>query len=140
MITDLLDGNDIKIYGDGLNIRDWLHVEDHIKAIDMVLKKGDLGETYLVGGMNEDISNIEVAKMVLKILNQSESKIKFVKDRLGHDRRYSVDWSEINQKLGWKPEYKFEEWLTKTIDWYKENEWWWRNLKVEAERFYQQNA
>ena len=140
MITDLIDGSEVKIYGDGLNIRDWLYVEDHVRAIDLVIKDGKVGETYLVGGMSEDVSNIEVAKMLLKIFNKDASAIKFVKDRLGHDRKYAVDWTKINKELGWKPEHDFDEWLGKTVNWYKENEWWWRPLKKKSEELYQKTG
>ncbi len=136
MITDLIEGRDVKIYGDGKNVRDWLYVEDHIKAIEAVLTKGQPGQTYLVGGMTNDISNLEVAKMVLKIFDKDESSIKFVKDRLGHDRRYAVDWSKIEKELGWKPEHDFDSWLEKTVSWYRKNEWWWKPLKKESEKLY----
>lgn len=136
MITDLINGSEVKIYGDGLNVRDWLYVDDHINAIDLVIQKGELGQTYLVGGMSEDISNIEVARMAVKIFAKDESLIKFVKDRPGHDRRYAVDWTKINKDLGWKPEFDFKSSLIKTIDWYKENEWWWKPLKEESEKLY----
>ncbi len=136
MITDLIEGREIKIYGDGKNVRDWLYVEDHARAIDEVIKNGKTGETYLVGGMTEELSNLEVAKKVLKIFGKSEDLIKFVKDRPGHDRKYAVDWSKIREELGWKPEHDFEDWLVKTVEWYKTNEWWWKPLKAEAEKLY----
>ncbi len=129
MITNLLESKKIPIYGDGLYVRDWLHVEDHCRAIDLVLQRGKIGETYLVGGMTKLYNNLEVAKMVLKILQKDESYIEFVKDRPGHDRKYDVDWSKIKNELGWKPLYSFDEWLAKTIDWYKTHEEWWKNIK-----------
>jgi dTDP-glucose 4,6-dehydratase len=138
MVTDLIDGKDIKIYGDGKYVRDWLYVGDHCTAIDAVINKGKIGETYLVGGLTSDISNLEVAQKVIKIFGKGE--IKFVKDRAGHDRRYAVDWSKISNELGWKPEHDFDEWLVKTIDWYKENEWWWRPLKQKAEDLYEKTG
>ncbi len=136
MITNLIDGDTVKIYGDGKYVRDWLHVEDHCRAIEAVLEKGKVGETYLVGGMTEDVSNLDIAKKVIKHFGKDESVIEFVKDRPGHDRRYAVDWSKIQTELGWEPKHTFDEWLDKTIDWYKANEWWWRPLKEEAEKIY----
>jgi dTDP-glucose 4,6-dehydratase len=136
MITNLLDGQPVKIYGDGLYVRDWLYVEDHCRAIEAVLQQGKVGETYLVGGMTEDVNNVSVAKLLLEYLDLGEDKIEFVTDRPGHDRRYAVDWGKINRELGWQPEHTFAEWLHKTIDWYKENETWWRPLKAEAEALY----
>jgi len=136
MITNLIDGKKLPIYGDGKYVRDWLHVTDHVRAIELVLKKGKVGETYLVGGLTEDVNNLEVAKMLLEIFGLSEKKLKFVKDRAGHDRRYAIDWGKIKKELGWKPKHNFEEWLEETVKWYKENEWWWRRLKRHAEKLY----
>lgn len=128
-ITNLLEDKKIPVYGDGLYIRDWLYVEDHCRAIDLVLQKGKIGETYLVGGMTELHPNIEIARKILKLLGKDESYIEFVKDRPGHDRKYDVDWTKIKNELGWKPLYDFDEWLAKTVDWYKEHKDWWRNIK-----------
>lgn len=136
MITDLIEGKKIKIYGDGLYVRDWLYVEDHIRAIDLIIKSGKLGETYLVGGMTENVNNLSVAGKILTIFGKGEEFMEFVKDRPGHDRRYSVDWSKMKKELGWKPKFGFDEWLKKTILWYKNNESWWRPLKKESEKFY----
>lgn len=136
MITNLINGENIKIYGDGLNVRDWLNVNDHVTAIEKVLLLGKKGETYLIGGQTEDVSNLEIAKKVLKIFNLNEDRIEFISDRKGHDRRYAVDWTKIESELGWKPEFNFDEWLEKTVEWYKGNEWWWKDLKVQAENFY----
>lgn len=136
MITNLIMGENIKIYGDGLNVRDWLNVNDHIAAIEKVLENRKIGETYLIGGMTENLNNLEIAKKVLRLFNLNEDKIEFVTDRKGHDRRYAVDWTKINKHLGWEPKFGFDEWLEKTVDWYKNNEWWWKDLKVEAENFY----
>lgn len=135
-ITNLIDDKPVPVYGDGKYVRDWLHVSDHVRAIDLVIKKGKLGETYLVGGMAKDINNLQIAKMLLRIFNKDHSYIKFVKDRPGHDRRYAVDWSKI-RRLGWKPKYDFDEWLGKTVQWYRQNEWWWRPLKSRAEKLYE---
>ena len=136
MITNLIENQPVPIYGDGLYTRDWLFVEDHCRAIDVVISKGEAGGTYLVGGMTTDINNLSVAKKLLQIFNKDESFIKFVKDRPGHDRRYAIDWSTIKNKLGWQPEYDFDTWLGKTVEWYKDNEWWWKPLKAEAEELY----
>lgn len=132
VITNLLEGKKVPIYGDGLYVRDWLYVEDHCRAIDIVLKKGKDGETYCVGGLTEDINNLTVIKKILKILGKSEDMIEFVKDRLGHDRRYAIDWSKIKNELGWMPEHSFDEWLEKTVLWYKTHEEWWKRIKGRA--------
>ena len=129
-ITNLLEGKKIPIYGDGLYVRDWLYVEDHCRAIDLVLNKGKNGETYCVGGLTEDINNLTVVKKILKLLNFEEDMIEFVKDRPGHDRRYALDWSKIKNELGWKPMHSLDEWLFKTVEWYKTNETWWRDVKT----------
>lgn len=128
-ITNIIEGKKVPVYGDGLYVRDWLYVEDHCKAIDLILQKGKVGETYLVGGLTEDIPNIEIIKRILKIMGKDETQIEFVKDRPGHDRRYAIDWSKINNELGWKPEHGFDEYLKITIDWYKNNEKWWKRIK-----------
>lgn len=136
MITDVIDGGTVKIYGDGLYVRDWLYVEDHCRAIDAVLQGGKDGETYLVGGMTGDISNKDIALTVLDIMGLGEDKIEFVKDRPGHDRRYAVDWTKIHQELGWEPKHTVEEWLKETVSWYQNNQSWWRPLKEKAESIY----
>ena len=136
MITNLIDDKPVPIYGDGKYVRDWLYVEDHCRAIDAVLTKGKVGETYLVGGLTEDINNLEVAKKLLQIFGKDESYLKYVKDRPGHDRRYAVDWGKIKSQLGWKPLYGFDEWLVRTVEWYRKNEQWWRPLKRQAEALY----
>lgn len=139
LITNLIDGQSLPIYGDGKYVRDWLYVEDHVRAIELVLKKGKVGETYLVGSTDKEINNLEVASRLLKIFKLDKSHLKFVKDRPGHDRRYAIDPSKI-KKLGWKPKYDFDTWLGKTVDWYKENKWWWKPLKKEAEAFYNKKS
>ena len=128
-ITNLIEGKKVPIYGDGLYSRDWLYVEDHVKAIEAVLERGKIGGTYLVGGMTQEISNIDVAKKIIKILGKSENDIEFVKDRPGHDRKYAVDWSKINKELGWEPKFDFEKWLEGTVKWYVENQSWWKRIK-----------
>ncbi len=135
-ITNILEGKKVPIYGDGLYVRDWLYVEDHCRAIDLILHKGKIGETYLIGGLTEDIPNIEVVRKILKIMGKGEEYIEFVKDRPGHDRRYAIDWSKINRELGWKPKYSFDEALKITVDWYVENEAWWRRVKSGEYREY----
>lgn len=128
-ITNVLEGKKIPIYGDGLYVRDWLYVEDHCRAIDAVLSKGKVGETYLVGGMTELYPNIVIAKKITALLGKDESVIEFVKDRPGHDRKYDVDWSKIHTELGWEPQHNFDEWLEKTVQWYTDNEAWWKRVK-----------
>ncbi len=128
-ITNILEGKKVPVYGDGLYVRDWLYVEDHVRAIELVLQKGKIGETYCVGSMTQDVNNLEVVKKILTIMGKDESQIEFVKDRPGHDRRYAIDWSKIHNELGWEPLNDFDTWLSKTIDWYKENEKWWKDIK-----------
>ncbi len=137
-ITNLLEGKKVPIYGDGLYVRDWLYVEDHCRAIDMVLQKGKIGETYLVGGMTELAPNIEIARKIIKLLGKDESSIEYVKDRPGHDRKYDVDWSKIKNELGWAPQHSFDEWLEKTVAWYRDNPEWWQRIKSgEYAEYYQ---
>lgn len=126
-ITNLLEGKKIPLYGDGLNVRDWLHVEDHVRAIDAIMHKGKLGETYCIGGNNE-LTNLDLAHKILEAMGESEAKIEFVKDRQGHDKRYAMDFSKIKSELGWEPQITFPEGLNKTISWYRENESWWKTL------------
>ncbi len=140
VITNLIDGQKAPIYGDGKYMRDWLYVEDHCRAVELVIKKGKIGETYLIGGLTKDISNLEVAKKILKIFGKGDNFIKFVKDRPGHDRRYAINWGKIRRELGWKPKYDFDTSLAKTINWYKENEWWWRPIKRKAEKLYEKTG
>lgn len=128
-ITNLIEGKKIPVYGDGLYVRDWLFVVDHCEAIDLILKSGEVGKTYLIGGLSEDIPNIEVIKRVLAHMNAGEDMIEYVTDRPGHDRRYAVDWSQIKQELGWSPRHDFTNALAATVDWYKNNESWWKPLK-----------
>lgn len=128
-ITNLMEGKKIPVYGDGMYVRDWLYVEDHCRAIELVLEKGKNGDTYCIGGMADDISNLDVAKKIIKLLGKDEDMIEFVKDRPGHDRRYAVDFSKIKDELGWEPQHSFDEWLEKTVSWYKENEEWWKKVK-----------
>ncbi|MEH7414510.1 dTDP-glucose 4,6-dehydratase [Neobacillus drentensis] len=127
MIINALHDKELPIYGDGLNIRDWLHVEDHCQAIDLVLHKGRNGEVYNVGGNNER-TNIEIVKTILKHLNKPESLMKFVTDRPGHDRRYAIDAAKLRTELGWSPKYNFDTGIEQTINWYLNNQEWWENI------------
>jgi dTDP-glucose 4,6-dehydratase len=138
MIANALENKQLPVYGDGLNIRDWLYVRDHCTAIDLVLMKGKVGEVYNIGGENE-WKNIDIVRLLLKIIEKSDSLITFVKDRLGHDRRYAIDASKIMNELGWKPIVTFEEGLAKTIKWYMHNKSWWRRImNGEYQQYYQQ--
>lgn len=136
MITNIINNKPVLIYGDGKYVRDWLYVEDHVMAIEKIILQGRIGETYLVGGQTKDVNNLQIAKMILKIFKKDESNIKFIKDRPGHDRRYAVNWTKINKDLGWKPKYEFYDWLKQTVLWYKDNEWWWKEMKKVSEKFY----
>lgn len=127
-VTNALLDEPLPVYGDGLNIRDWLYVEDHCRAIDIVLKKGKEGEIYNIGG-NTEKKNIEITDKILSILNKPQTLKKFVKDRLGHDRRYAIDSTKIKMELGWEPKYQFEDALRKTIQWYIDNKEWWERIK-----------
>jgi len=137
-ITNITEGKKVPIYGDGLYVRDWLYVEDHCKALDLILHKGKIGETYFIGGLTKDIPNIEVVRKILKIMEKDESYIEYVKDRPGHDRRYAIDWSKINRELSWKPEADFDTGLKLTVDWYLKNKDWWRKIKSgEYQKYYE---
>lgn len=127
-ISKLLKGEKVPLYGDGLNVRDWLYVYDHCSAIDTVLHKGNIGEVYNVGGHNEK-SNIEITKIILKEMNKDESSIEYVQDRLGHDRRYAIDNNKITTTLGWEPSVTFEEGIKLTIDWYLDNTQWIKSIE-----------
>lgn len=127
MITNVLTGKKLPVYGKGENIRDWLYVKDHCKAIDMILKDGKVGEVYNIGGHNEK-ANIDVVRIILDILGKDESSIEFVTDRLGHDRRYAIDPSKIHGELGWLPETSFDEGIKSTVQWYLDNTDWWENI------------
>ena len=138
-ITNLLEGKKVPVYGDGLYVRDWLYVEDHCRAIEQVLEKGNVGETYLIGTEEKEITNIEVVKKIIKILGARQDMFEYVKDRPGHDRRYAIDAGKIKKELGWKPKYNFEEALAMTIKWYQENQSWWKKLKDKRfEDYYRQ--
>ena len=131
-ITNLLEGKKVPVYGDGLYVRDWLFVEDHCRAIESVLQKGKVGETYLVGTNEPEMSNLEVVKRIARTLEKSENMIEFVKDRPGHDRRYAIDASKIKADLGWSPKYNFDRALAITIKWYQDQKDWWKKLKGQS--------
>jgi dTDP-glucose 4,6-dehydratase len=128
-VTNLMEGKKVPLYGDGMNIRDWLYVEDHCDAIWTVLNKGRIGEVYNVGGNNE-ITNRVITETILREMNKPwDQFVTYVKDRPGHDRRYAIDATKIQRELNWFPKYKFEQAIKHTIEWYKDNESWWRNIK-----------
>ncbi|MCK6600656.1 MAG: dTDP-glucose 4,6-dehydratase [Bacteroidetes bacterium] len=139
MIINALSGKQLPVYGDGLNVRDWIHVEDHNRGVWDVFVKGRQGEHYNLGGMAEK-TNIEIVKFILNHLGKDESQIKYVKDRPGHDRRYAMDVSFIGHELGWKPQIKFEEGLSSTIDWYLSHQSWWeRILSGDYQSYFSEN-
>ena len=127
MLINALAGKTLPVYGEGLNVRDWLYVEDHCKAIDMILHDGRIGEVYNIGGHNER-ANVDVVKTIIRILGKDESLIKYVKDRPGHDMRYAIDPTKIKNELGWYPETKFNDGLRLTVNWYLANTDWWQNI------------
>ncbi|MDY3974240.1 MAG: dTDP-glucose 4,6-dehydratase [Veillonella caviae] len=127
MIVNALNNKPLPVYGDGKNVRDWLYVEDHCKAIDLIIHKGREGEVYNVGGHNE-MANIDIVKLICKELGKSEDLITYVTDRKGHDRRYAIDPTKIHTELGWLPETKFEDGIKKTIQWYLDNREWWEDI------------
>ena len=130
-ITNILEGLKVPVYGDGLNVRDWLYVEDHCEAIDVVLQNGKVGETYCVGSMTQNVSNMDIVNQICKLMDKNpDDVIEYVKDRPGHDRRYAIDFSKITNELGWKPKHSFDEALATTINWYKNNESWWKHIKT----------
>jgi dTDP-glucose 4,6-dehydratase len=136
MIANALNDKPLPVYGDGMNVRDWLHVKDHCSAIDTVLHQGRIGEVYNIGGNNEK-PNIEIIKLILQNLNKPESLITYVKDRLGHDRRYAIDSSKIQKEFGWKPAYTFERGIAETIQWYVDNKQWWKRIiSGEYQKYY----
>lgn len=135
-ITNLLEGKSVPVYGDGLQVRDWLYVGDHCRAIDLIIHQGQLGETYCIGG-NAETENIVIVKKLLELLGKDESSIEYVKDRAGHDRRYAINFSKIKTELGWEPTVTLEEGLAQTVEWFKANESWWKNVKSgEYQKYY----
>lgn len=139
MIAKAIDGEKLPVYGDGKNVRDWLYVDDHCSGILAVLEKGKNGDVYNIGGNNEWY-NIDIVKLILKLLGKPEDNITYVKDRPGHDRRYAIDSSKIMKELGWAPKYQFPEGIEKTIQWYLDNEQWWRKvMSGEYLKYYEKN-
>jgi dTDP-glucose 4,6-dehydratase len=132
-ITNLIDGQKVPLYGDGLNVRDWIHVDDHCRGIDLVIAKGRDGEVYNIGGGNE-VRNVDLTHRLLALLGRGDEMIRPVADRPGHDRRYALS-TEKMRSLGWTPEVPFEEGLERTVRWYQENEWWWRPIKEQDAAF-----
>jgi len=135
MMTNALEGRKLPVYGDGLNVRDWLHVEDHCRALDLALHKGKAGEVYNIGGGTQ-LTNLELVRTLLGILGRDESLISFVPDRPGHDRRYAIDASKAARELGWSPQVPFAEGLRRTVEWYRANSGWWERIKSGAYREY----
>ena len=138
IIIRALENQQLPIYGKGENVRDWLYVTDHCRAIDLIIRKGKEGEVYNIGGHNEK-TNLEVVKMVLKILEKPESLIRYVTDRPGHDLRYAIDPTKMERELGWKPEYTFDTGMDKTIKWYLSNKEWWQRVMNGEYRNYIKN-
>lgn len=126
-ITNLIENKKVPVYGTGKNVRDWIYVEDHCKAVDFVLHKGNAGEIYNIGGGAEK-TNLEITERILEMLGKDDSMVQYVKDRLGHDLRYSLDCTKL-LRLGWAPEHEFDDALADTVRWYVENRWWWEKLK-----------
>jgi len=137
MIKNALEDKPLPVYGDGSNVRDWLHVEDHCRAIDLVLHHGVSGEVYNIGGNNER-TNLQIVRTILEYLNKPESLIQFVQDRPGHDKRYAIDAAKIRKELGWTPRYTFDEGIKQTIEWYlTHRDWWQRIVSGEYQEYYQ---
>ncbi len=138
-ITNLLEGKKVPVYKPGNQVRDWLYVDDHCRAIDLILQKGRIGETYCIGGMTEEISNLQVIAKITHMLGFSGKgeMIEMVKDRQGHDVKYAIDWSKIKNELGWEPKKDFEQGLKETIEWYQQNESWWKPLKEKNKEYFE---
>ncbi|MED0971425.1 dTDP-glucose 4,6-dehydratase [Bacillus paramycoides] len=128
MVTNALEEKKLPLYGDGLNVRDWLHVMDHCSAIDTVLHKGRVGEVYNIGGNNEK-TNVDVVEQIIELLGKTKKDIEFVTDRLGHDRRYAIEAQKMKNEFDWEPKYTFEQGLKETVEWYENNTEWWKPLK-----------
>jgi dTDP-glucose 4,6-dehydratase len=139
MIVNAIEGRSLPVYGDGLNVRDWLYVDDHCSAIDAVLQRGGIGQVYNIGGNNE-WTNLDIVRLILQLLGKPESLIRFVKDRPGHDRRYAIDATKVRTELGWEPSTPFARGIEHTIRWYREHEEWWRNVMSGEYREYYRKA
>ena len=129
MISNAMEDRELPVYGDGLNIRDWIYVEDHCRALDVILHRGKSGQIYNIGGASER-TNLEVVRTILEVLGKPESLIRFVTDRPGHDRRYAMDFSKLKKELGWQPQVTFEEGIKRTVTWYVEHQAWWQRIKT----------
>ncbi|MCX6798317.1 MAG: dTDP-glucose 4,6-dehydratase [Candidatus Falkowbacteria bacterium] len=127
-ITNLIQGKKVPVYGQGVNVRDWIHVDDHNRGVDLIIKKGRIGETYCLGG-NSEKTNLEITKEILKLMGQGEEMIEYVTDRPGHDLRYAIDFAKANKELNFSPQRDFSAGLQETITWYKTNQWWWEKVK-----------
>jgi len=127
-ITNLIDGKAVPVYGQGSNVRDWIHVDDHNRGVELILLKGRIGETYCLGGDSER-SNLEITKQILALMGKDDSMIEYVADRLGHDLRYAIDFTKAKNELGWEPQISFTDGLSRTLEWYKQHQDWWRPLK-----------
>jgi len=137
-ITNLIEGKKVPVYGDGMQVRDWLYVEDHCRAIDLILHRGKIGETYCIGGASEK-PNLAITKEILRLLNKGDEMVEYVKDRPGHDRRYAIDFSKIKNELGWEPQVDFVEGMRRTVEWYLAHEDWWKKIKNgEYLKYYEQ--
>ncbi len=136
-ITNLLEGKKVPLYGDGKNVREWIHTSDHCRAIDAVLHKAQPGSVYNIG-TGQEHTNIDLTNLVLQKMNLGQEMIEPVKDRAGHDRRYAIDHTKITRELGWEPTVKFEDGILETINWYRDNEWWWKDIKTGTYRDYYQ--
>ena len=135
--TNLIEGKKIPVYGTGENVRDWIHVDDHNRGVDMILQKGKIGDTYCLGGASEK-TNLEITHKILELLGKGEENIEYVEDRKGHDLRYAIDFSKAKKELGWEPQISFEEGLKKTVEWFRNNESWWKNIKSgEYQKYYE---
>ena len=126
-VTLLKSGKNVPVYGDGLNVRDWIYVVDHCSALDAIVSRGKSGSTYVVSGRNE-LSNIELTRKILSIMNLGQDRIDYIGDRPGHDRRYALDDSKLRKELGWKPSMRLKDALKATVEWYLDNEWWWKSF------------
>jgi dTDP-glucose 4,6-dehydratase len=129
-ITNILEDKKVPVYGRGDQVRDWLYVTDHCLAIEAVIEKGKIGETYCIGGLGKELTNLELVRKIIHLLGKDNSWIEYVKDRPGHDVRYAMDWKKINHDLGWKPKYTLADALQMTVDWYKNNTKWWQRVKT----------
>lgn len=137
-IANLREGKTVPVYGDGMQVRDWIHVDDHNRGVDMILEKGKIGETYCLGG-DAEMPNLDITKKLIELMGRDETAIEFVKDRAGHDRRYAIDFSKAKNELGWEPQISFEDGIKMTVDWYNDNQEWTKEiLSGDYEDYYKQ--